>query len=293
MDPMTLPLLAATGDGPTLWTFFGRFHPATVHFPVALLMVATALEAWQILRRKPGLSPATLPCIILGLATALVATLMGWANASGRKPDEVLEAHRWAGVWTTVVALVATVLTAMARSKQGALLHAARAALLAGTALVGFAGHLGGKLVFGDEYYKSGAPPWMRSVFWPEKKEMDPDGTKPPLQITGKVDFARDIAPILEASCVKCHFPGKVKGKLRLDTKALAMKGGENGKVIVPGDPAKSPLYTALLLGPDDEGHMPDKADPLPKSQIEAIRRWIEEGAVWPEGATLKPLEKK
>ena len=49
-----------------------------------------------------------------------------------------------------------------------------------------------------------------------------------------KVDFEKEILPILRESCVRCHGPEKQKAKLRLDTKAEAMKGGKNGAVIIP-----------------------------------------------------------
>src|SRR5690242_14109719 len=70
-----------------------------------------------------------------------------------------------------------------------------------------------------------------------------------------KVDFAKDIQPILKESCIDCHGfnPKKPKGKgaagLRLDDKALAMKGGRSGKAIIPGD-AKDSLLYKLLNGP-------------------------------------------
>lgn len=288
MDLMMLSSAAPLGDGSTLWTFFGRFHPATVHFPVALLIAAAMVEGWQLLRKKPGLSPATLPLIVLGVATAVVSTLMGWANASGRKHDDLLETHRWAGVATTVVALIAMGLVLKARNApKGALLQGARAALLAGTVLVGLTGHWGGKLVFGAEYYSSGAPDWLRNIFWPEEAKAENGGKLPLPMVTDKINFETQIAPIIKESCIKCHNPGKKKGKLLLDTKANAMKGGENGPIFVPGKPLESSFYK-LLIDPDEDVRMPEKAKPLPKDQIETIKKWIEQGAEWPDNVTIK-----
>src|SRR5438105_132150 len=107
-------LLMAAGEGPTLWTFLGRFHPATVHFPIAMISIAALMEFLQIIRRKPGLNPATFTLTIVGLVSAALASLMGWANASGKSHDDVMEAHRWAGVATTGVAVVAMILVAKA-----------------------------------------------------------------------------------------------------------------------------------------------------------------------------------
>src|SRR4051812_2591358 len=57
-----------------------------------------------------------------------------------------------------------------------------------------------------------------------------------------KVDFAREIRPILEAKCYACHGPKKQKSDLRLDRKSAALKGGAEGPAIVPGNSASSAL---------------------------------------------------
>jgi len=108
-----------------------------------------------------------------------------------------------------------------------------------------------------------------------------------------KIDFVEHVQPILEFNCVSCHNEEKVKGELRLDTKALAMAGGENGKCIVPGEPNKSSLYTLTTLPKDDEDIMPPKNGPLDTRDIYILKRWIEEGANWPEAITLKTKKKQ
>ncbi|HXX92028.1 MAG TPA: PSD1 and planctomycete cytochrome C domain-containing protein, partial [Planctomycetota bacterium] len=97
-----------------------------------------------------------------------------------------------------------------------------------------------------------------------------------------KVDFSRDIQPVFAASCAKCHGPEKPKGQFRLDSKPHAMKGGIGGPAILPGKGQESPLVQ-LLLATDPEERMPRKAEALPREKIELIRRWIDEGAVWPD----------
>ncbi len=105
------------------------------------------------------------------------------------------------------------------------------------------------------------------------------------------IDFATQVKPILETSCVRCHGPAhgasKPKGGLRLDNKADAFKGGTDGVVIVPGDPAKSPLYTATVLPLNDDNKMPPQDETLTKAQTETLRLWIKQGAHWPDGITL------
>jgi hypothetical protein len=106
-----------------------------------------------------------------------------------------------------------------------------------------------------------------------------------------EVDFVRDIQPILEKSCVQCHGPEKQKGKLRLDSKAAALKGGGEGAVIEPGDAAKSDLHRRITLPKDDDDFMPSEGDPLTETQTNLIRDWINQGAPWPEGLVLKGPE--
>src|SRR5438034_10575268 len=99
-----------------------------------------------------------------------------------------------------------------------------------------------------------------------------------------KVDFVRDIRPLFQAHCIKCHGAQKVKGQLRLDSKALAFRGGASGKVILPGKGRESRLVEALL-DPNPDDRMPKDAAPLAPAQIALIRTWIDDGAPWPDDA--------
>ena len=107
-------------------------------------------------------------------------------------------------------------------------------------------------------------------------------------------DFVKDIAPILETSCVKCHCEAKIKGKLRMDTKEMAMKGGKEHKLIVAGKPDDSALIKVLLLAPaEDEAMPPEGKAPRPDAaKIELLKQWVAAGAVWPDGVVLKAKEK-
>src|SRR5687768_11938184 len=78
-----------------------------------------------------------------------------------------------------------------------------------------------------------------------------------------KVDFKKQIQPILAETCYSCHGPEKDKGELRLDSLEAFQKGGESGPVVVAGDPAKSLLFTRTTLPADHDDIMPPKGDPL------------------------------
>src|SRR5712691_2317090 len=108
-----------------------------------------------------------------------------------------------------------------------------------------------------------------------------------PAPPTPPVDFARDIQPILAASCVRCHGPRKTEGELRLDTREGLVKGGDSGAAFVPGDGKGSLLYQRLVAE-DPDKRMPRRRGPLASGQIDIVRRWIDEGAPWPEGAVVR-----
>jgi formylglycine-generating enzyme required for sulfatase activity len=104
-----------------------------------------------------------------------------------------------------------------------------------------------------------------------------------------KVDFEAQIKPLIELNCLSCHKEGHAKGNLRFDNRASAFKGGDTGPAIVPGDLVKSLLYKALTAPADDDILMPPKTKggPLSKDTTDLFKRWIEQGAVWPEGMKL------
>src|SRR5262245_31534983 len=114
-------------------------------------------------------------------------------------------------------------------------------------------------------------------------------GAKAQLSARGKqptqIDFKRQIEPILERSCYQCHGPKKAAGQLRLDLKDAAMKGGISGAAIVPGA-GKQSLLIKRILGEGGEARMPMGGDPLKLAEIALIRRWIDQGANWGDGAT-------
>ncbi|HEV8541819.1 MAG TPA: SUMF1/EgtB/PvdO family nonheme iron enzyme [Verrucomicrobiae bacterium] len=114
----------------------------------------------------------------------------------------------------------------------------------------------------------------------------------PGVRAADQIDFTRDIKPILEVQCLSCHGAEKPKGGLRLDTRANALKGGEDGTVLIPTKPQDSPLYSSTILRADNDKAMPPKGERLMKEQTEKLRLWIEQGATWPESEVLKTAHK-
>lgn len=83
----------------------------------------------------------------------------------------------------------------------------------------------------------------------------------PPAATTAGVTYEKDIKPLFEASCIRCHGPQRPKADLRLDSLEAVLKGGEDGKVVVPGNSKKS-LIVAAAGRVNDEVAMPPKFRP-------------------------------
>jgi len=101
--------------------------------------------------------------------------------------------------------------------------------------------------------------------------------------------FEAKVRPILEQHCVSCHGLEKQKSDLRLDSGAGVFSGGSRGPAVVAGDPESSLLLQAVLRGGDID--MPPDG-PLPPEDVETLRQWIADGAVWPDydpAAVRKP----
>jgi hypothetical protein len=111
------------------------------------------------------------------------------------------------------------------------------------------------------------------------------------LAAASDVDFVKEIKPILEKSCLKCHGPEKPKGGLRLDTLEGLTKGAKSGKVLVAGNAEESRLYEVVTLEKDDPDRMPNEGEPLNKLEQELLKDWINQGAKWPDNLTLTPPE--
>jgi len=117
----------------------------------------------------------------------------------------------------------------------------------------------------------------------------EPPVTNLPPAAAKHVEFAREIRPIFEASCLSCHGPERPKSGYRLDTRAAALQGGSSySPAIKPGDAPGSPLLQ-IVAGLVTDLRMPPKGEPLTAEQIGLLRAWIEQGAAWTEEGAAEP----
>ncbi|MCW5776586.1 MAG: hypothetical protein KIS87_09120 [Phycisphaeraceae bacterium] len=285
-----------------LFRFLGRLHPLVVHFPIALLISALAIEmavaSWRGLRRsepdprdpdeqspdvardaasRPPVRAAVV-CVLIGAVSAGAAAWFGWINAAvephGASAAETIEIHRWTGVATAgLAALALVVAVAASATRLGVFARVYRFVLLMAALLVGVTGHFGASLVYG--------PTYLTEIFGSEE-ESGEVFVAAPLPPGATVDFVSQVWPILEERCVECHGPTRARGRLRLDSPGRVFGADESRWVVRPGDPEASELLRRITLPPGDEEFMPKEREPLSSEQIGLIRLWIAEGAHWP-----------
>lgn len=145
-----------------LWAFQGYFHPATVHFPIALLLVGGLFVLVGL--KYPILGDhVALSCLFIGAASSVVASTMGWAFAVQRgygswnrvDLDSEIFWHRWSAIIVTVLAVVVSMVALAAMSKGSERLRQVwKIGLLGLAAMVGAVGHQGGEMTYGELHYK-------------------------------------------------------------------------------------------------------------------------------------------
>lgn len=145
-----------------IWAFQGYLHPATVHFPIALLLVGGlfVVVSWKF--PEVGNSVA-LVCLFLGTASSIAATAMGWSFADRQgygswdriDMDSEIFWHRWSAIIVTTVAIITSLSAFIAMRRHGEQNSKFwKIGLLAIAAMVGAVGHQGGELTYGKTFYQ-------------------------------------------------------------------------------------------------------------------------------------------
>lgn len=239
--------------------FLGRFHPAVVHLPIAILLLVPLFEIAGYLR--PSLREAAAILLAIALPASLLSVLLGFLLAYGSGTSgSVVTIHMWSGIVLTI-AVMATLF--LRPAWLGDRLPYAYPLLLAAiAALTLWTGHQGGSITYGTKYLTEYSP--LR---------------KTPVN-AGPSFYSQHINPVFDANCVACHSASKSKGGLRLDSYKALMRGGQEGSAIVPGKPEQSTLFKRITLPPTDKHFMPTEGKPpLKPEEIAWIRAWIADGA--------------
>lgn len=106
------------------------------------------------------------------------------------------------------------------------------------------------------------------------------------------IDFAQEVRPIFDQHCARCHDANRQRSGFRLDVRSAAMRGGDNfSPAILPENSEESPLIR-IISGEEEGFRMPPEGELLSADQIQVLRRWIDEGAHWPDELSGETTER-
>ena len=293
-SPTTAPV------APDWWGALAGLHPLVIHFPIALVIVAAFVEFFALIGRREQVTSFTLISLIVGGVLEGIAAWSGWELAEeGYGSGWALDLHRWLGVSSAVLVGALVIIALIARFTHKAWSVATvRAGVFVAAALIGATGHFGGEMVWGGSLL-------MDSLF-PEQVEDQSEekgsqsGKEPTTEPTTEpsndessrtqVSFNRDVKPIFDTYCWKCHGPeGRAKASIRLTTQAEILREIDGHALVLPGDPAKSLVHEVIVLPRDDDRAMPPKGPGLSETDIQTITTWIQEGAVFDDASQAAP----
>lgn len=251
----------------------GHLHPLLVHLPIGIFAFAFIISLFGAEKRKQ-FDSALSYALLTGALSALLACIAGYLLAeSGEYDVDLVQKHQWTGIATCTLGFLAYFIAQYRR-----LLVWITCAVMA------VAGHLGGTLTHGEDYFfglvdEETTKPVVVIDSTVEKPTEVPkadsilEKTEAPREISLYQD---QVVGILQSKCYSCHSKIKKKGGLRLDSEDFIKQGGKNGAVLTAGDADNSKLYTHLLLPLEDEDHMPPKGKKQPSAaEIAIIHRWV------------------
>jgi len=297
---VTAPIILATAatiasNTPTdFWIgqFFGRLHPMVVHFPISFLIFACFIELFTLKNFNSKFRPAIQLLTLVGSLSTLIAALFGWLHASSEGiSGETFDLHQQIGFITS--GLVVFLLYFLGKTSQQSLpltRKIYRILLFASGLGIGIAGHLGASLTHGEDFLTEVIPPWEEEWEAPESITLDLSSFAADLSVEKEIQLVTNVRSVLAHNCYKCHSGAKIEGELRLDEKEYVFAGGENGQILVPGNPGESELIRRISLSKNHKEAMPSKGKLLKAEEIQLLTLWIEKGAPWPEGVAQQSV---
>ena len=237
--------------------FLGKFHPLLVHLPIGFFLLAGFIKVYSFWKSKDAVDSLLPMMLILSFVASAVSSLTGYLlSQSGDYDSEMVAKHQWTGIAFTIL------ISAIYFSRNFKRFNVAFWAI--SIILLMIVGHLGGSLTHGEDF--------LSFAKETEKPQI--------LDIQNAAVYDEIIQPILKEKCYSCHSSKKQKGNLRLDTPEFIMKGGKEGKGVVPHNTGKSLISKRIFLKESEEEHMPPKGKPqLTEVETKVLEWWIKEGA--------------
>lgn len=260
--------------------FFGRFHPLILHIPIGFLVLSFIIEIISRFKRFGHYHAPVGFILALGVASALVASLLGLMLAQGGGYDEdILSFHQWTGIGVCVFSIAAVAIRQIRKRRPTVQMDRLYIGAMSAMVLtIAVAGHYGGSLTHGSDYLTRYMPEGLRMIAGlPEQRSYE---KKIITNLDSAYVYADIIDPILYAHCTSCHNESKRKGDLMMHTPEAMLEGGETGQLFVPGVARNSLMIERILLPEDHDDHMPPKGkSQLSDDHVKLLTWWISEGA--------------
>lgn len=251
--------------------FLGRLHPLVVHLPIGFLLIAVLLELFKRKKESKGRHQALVFILCCGAISAILAAVFGWLLANDGYDENTLFWHKWLGIATAVVAIIAW----WTKRKKEQKIY--RFSVWSIGLLLLVTGHFGGSLTHGSDY--------LIQPLFGDISETDMAGFLPKQPDSVQV-YKHLIQPVLEKKCYSCHNPEKKQGGLDMTTWDALTAGGENGKII-DGELWNSEVFKRVTLPQSSKKFMPPKGVPLSYTETLLLKWWIAQGA-HPESSVME-----
>ena len=259
-------------DNPSdILLFFGRFHPLIVHLPIGFLLLAGLAEFSTKWEKFEPIKNLIHYIWLLGVISTFFAVVLGYfLSLSGDYNEDIIFWHQRGGIAILILSIVYYFIS----KRQISIPFQGNTILLSGIAfMIFYTGHMGGNLTHGSTYLFEYAPNPIRKLAGLPNKSM----SRKNLTLIDSADVYLDlISPIMDKRCISCHNLEKKKGDLNLTSFSSLMKGGESGKIIIPGDISSSDLFRRITLPTNHKDFMPTEGkQPLTADQVALIGWWI------------------
>lgn len=249
--------------------FLGHLHPVFVHLPIGFLILAYLLQYF--FKIKEGKSKLIDFVLLLGVASSLLAAFLGWMlSLSGGYEEKLLNWHRWTAILVCVFSIFLLAYKWLKKDGYATILYHVMFQLMILTLVL--AGHFGGEMTHGEGY--------LFSIESSNKNVINKKSViLKPADTSSLAIYAGLVEPVLSKKCMQCHNEKKKKGDFQMHNFEALMKGGKNGKEIIPGDLNHSELIKRIMLNKEDDKHMPPKGKTqFTNNELDLLNWWVLHG---------------
>ena len=242
---LTITVLGDKIALPVVLQVAGRMHPLLLHFPIVLVFLAFFLEL--VIKRSvnQSLKEAANWLLLSAAFTSAITALMGsFLSREDGYDQDAIAWHQWTGVAVSFISLCWYAWREKIRSVRFVNVLIASLAAMA----VVITGHKGAKITHGDNF-----------LLAPLHSDKKIETTVP---LDDAVAYTHFIQPILQSKCMGCHNSKKAKGSLVMETEALLLKGGKNGKLWDSTAPDFGLMMQRIHKPEDSKEHMPPVGKP-------------------------------